>query len=407
MWWRGLAFAAVVGPSTTAWASDVQVTLAEDPAGVTVRIRGVDPGAMADKIVTSKHGALLFVPGDDAPPQRMRPLDRHRLDYVQIGRAGDRIAVRVVQRKKSVGSLSRFMRTTAVAGGFDVRIEDAAAKPVTAPASAVAAAPSADPSFDRDAALSKFAPHAIAAPPVAAVVHAPAPTPIPTPTSRAPQAPAAPAAAVAAPVAPTSRALAPGQDSEPAIVEAPAANDDGTRPASASADSASLDLGRSAPKIGMAWLATAVLAFSGLGMLWWRKRRPTLEAAQPLRVIARVAIGPKQQVVWIQANGRSLLVGATEQRIDLLADLAADAQAAVSSPTVATAMNIIAPPAAAAAPVAPTPPESTGRVAAFKQRLRAALGDELAGRNDEPPLPPHLEMLAGGEPRWIGRKESA
>ena len=47
-----------------------------------------------------------------------------------------------------------------------------------------------------------------------------------------------------------------------------------------------------------------------------------------------------------------------------------------------------------------------GRIAAFKQRLRAALGDELAGRTEEPALPPHLEMLTG-DPRWVGRRDAA
>lgn len=402
IWWRGLAFAATLGASSTALADDVAVTLVEDAGGVTVRIRGVDPGAMADKIVTSKHGALLFVPGDDAAPRRLRPLDRHRLDFVQIGRAGDRVAVRVVQRKKVTGSLSRFMRTTAVAGGFDVRIEDAAAKPLTAVP--VASTPT-DASFDRQAALSKFAPQATAAAPVAArAAQVPAAVPAPSQALPAPDAlpaPAADAPIVAAPVVDVARALAPGQTSKPVVVDV-APLEDGTRQASASADSASLDLGRSAPKIGMAWLATAMLAFSGLGMLWWRKRRPQLESAQPLRVIARVAIGPKQQVVWIHANGRSLLIGATEQRIDLLADLAIDAAAAPMSVAVPALQPVSAP-----SPVtAQGPAESTGRIAAFKQRLRAALGDELAGR-DEPVLPPHLEMLAGGDPRWVGRKESA
>lgn len=400
IWWRGLAFAATLGASTTAFADDVQVTLAEDAAGVTVKIRGVDPGAMADKIVTSKQGALLFVPGDEAVPQRLRPLDRHRLDFVQIGRAGDRVAVRVVQRKKAAGSLSRFMHTTAVAGGFDVRIEDASAKPVAA--AAVLAPAANDASFDRQAALSKFAPQA--AMPVAA--------PVAGPAAARPQAPvAAPAAELPAVTATTTAAvpaIAPALAPKPVFAdEAAPTTDDAPRQASATADSASIDLGRSAPKIGMAWLATAMLAFSGLGMLWWRKRRPQIEAAQPLRVIARVAIGPKQQVVWIQANGRSFLVGATEQRIDLLADLATEPAAAAQ----AVAMPVATPLAQqlAAAPMAmqsATPaPESTGRIAAFKQRLRAALGDELAGRNDEL-LPPHLEMLSG-DPRWVGRKESA
>ena len=43
-----------------------------------------------------------------------------------------------------------------------------------------------------------------------------------------------------------------------------------------------------------------------------------LDNPQPLRVMARVSIGPKQQIVWLSAGGRSLLVGSTEHRIELL-----------------------------------------------------------------------------------------
>ncbi|MBL8944850.1 MAG: hypothetical protein JNK45_16935, partial [Myxococcales bacterium] len=145
-----LAFvgALAIPPIAEAQAGEVSVTLAEDPGGVTVRIRGVAPDASADHIVTSKTGALLFVPGDEAMPQRLRPLERHRLDYVQIGRAGERVAVRVVQRKKAKGTLTKSMRTTPVPGGFDVRIEDNAGVTTVAPSAAATA------NFDRGAALS-------------------------------------------------------------------------------------------------------------------------------------------------------------------------------------------------------------------------------------------------------------
>ena len=121
----------------------------------------------------------------------------------------------------------------------------------------------------------------------------------------------------------------------------------------------------------------------------WRARRG--------RSAARVSIGPKQQIVWLSAGGRSLLVGSTEHRIELLADLTASpAEATAAIMTQAMGAEIPAP--------APAP-AADGKLAAFKQRLRAALGDELAGRNEEL-LPPHLEMLAG-DPRWVGRKDAA
>ncbi len=382
-----LALAGTLLAPALAEAGEVEVSLAEDPGGVTVRIRGLVEGAQADRIVTSRSGALLFVPGEDALPQRLRPLERHRLDYVQVGRAGDRVAVRVVQRKQAKGLLSKHMHSTPVAGGFDVRIQD-----VPVPASQLTPAPSTvgAVTLDHAAALAQIAGTQA---PVAVVAVAPTTAPV-APTIPAPQPVAVAAAAPAElPAMPSAQIF--GDDAL-----APDAVDDSPRWAAAAATSqqAPLDLKRSAPQIGMAWLATAMLAFSGLGLLWWRRRRPMLDAPQPLRVLARVAIGPKQQIVWISAGGRSLLVGATEQRIEMLADLSEPAAQGALAP------QPVADPVAAATAAATAAPD--GRVAAFKQRLRAALGDEVAGRHDEAVLPPHLEMLTG-DPRWVGRKETA
>jgi flagellar biogenesis protein FliO len=378
--WTTLGFAGALAIPSLAQAGEVSVTLVEDPGGVTVRIRGVDPDASADHIVTSKTGALLFVPGDEATPQRLRPLERHRLDFVQIGRAGSRVAVRVVQRKRAKGTLSKSMKTSPVAGGFDVRIEDNLVPTVIATTTT--------PAFDRGAALSRIVGDPVPLPATATTTTPPPPAVTAVPAL--PQAAAVGTATTAASV-PTTPAQAPFAD---AVAPPNEAVDDNPRWAAAATQQAPIDLARSAPQIGLAWLATAMLAFSGLGLLWWRRRRPVLETPQPLRVLARVGIGPKQQIVWISAGGRSLLVGATEQRIDLLADLSAPGAAAVP----------VEMPAAAVA-AAPTPAPD-GRIAAFKQRLRVALGDELSGRNEEPALPPHLEMLTG-DPRWVGRKESA
>ena len=87
---------------------------------------------------------------------------------MQIGRAGERVAVRVVQRKKAKGTLTKSMRTTPVPGGFDVRIEDNAGVTTVAPSAAATA------TFDRGAALSKIVgePLPLPAPVAAAVVPA-------------------------------------------------------------------------------------------------------------------------------------------------------------------------------------------------------------------------------------------
>jgi len=381
-----LAFASALALPTIAEAGEVDVSLAEDDNGVTVRIRGLEANAQADHIVTSKVGALLFVPGDDAMAQRMRPLERHRLDYVQVGRAGQRVAVRIVQRSKAKGLLSKHMTKTTVAGGFDVRIEDAPARSITTIAATV---PTTVTTTDRAATLARIAGDA----------PAPAPAAAPTPV-RIAAAPVAPALTPTAPTpVPTAPAAAPTvAAAELTVADEPAPSEDSTRWAAASTQQAPLELGRSAPQIGLAWLATAMLAFSGLGLVWWRRRRPLLDTPQPLRVMARVSIGPKQQIVWLSAGGRSLLVGSTEHRIELLADLTASpAEATAAIMTQAMSTEIPAP--------APAP-AADGKLAAFKQRLRVALGDELAGRNEEPLMPPHLEMLAG-DPRWVGRKDAA
>jgi flagellar biogenesis protein FliO len=383
-----LAFVGALTLPSLAEAGEVGVSLAEDDYGVTVRIRGLEANAQADHIVTSRAGALLFVPGDDAMAQRMRPLDRHRLDYVQVGRAGQRVAVRVVQRKKAKGLLSKHMTTTPVAGGFDVRIEDLSARPMKTIAAAVPTTVATTANNDRTAALARIA----GAPPALP----PAPPPVTIAAAPIAAAPVAAAPVAAAPVAAAPVAelpvIAPASDE--------VASDEGTRWAAASTQQGPLDIGRSAPQVGLAWLATAMLAFSGLGLVWWRRRRPMHETPQPLRVMARVSIGPKQQIVWLSAGGRSLLVGSTEHRIELLADLT-ESGATATAAIVAKAMG-------GEIPVnSPAPaPAADGKLAAFKQRLRAALGDELAGRNEEPMMPPHLEMLAG-DPRWVGRKDAA
>ncbi len=404
---------ALAVPSVAMADDDVTVALHEDESGVTLQIRGVSEPTH-EQVVTSKTGALLFVRGADATAQRLHPMGKHRLRFVQVGRAGERVAVRVVQRKAARGSLSKHLEMQPVAGGFDVRIDDGITPPIAAPVVAAAAEPAAQaPGFDRASALAKLsggAPAAAAAKPAPVVVQPLPPAPplakVAKPELAAPiaETPAVVTAEIAAPVAANELGGT-------AIEDAKAAPDDaGARWAgTANQDAAPIDLKTNAPRIGMAWLATAMLAFSGLGLVWWRRRRPVLSTPDALRVVAKVSIGPKQQIIWLSAGGRTLLVGATEHRIELLAELDQPQQAGASTPVAATpgAMPLGNIGITQAVAAAAAPGNNGQRVAAFKQRLRAALGDELAGRgNDtEPALPPHLEMLTG-EPRWA-RKDAA
>ncbi|HWB73641.1 MAG TPA: flagellar biosynthetic protein FliO [Nannocystaceae bacterium] len=387
----GLLGALAVPSIAAAADDDVTVALHEDEMGVTLQIRGVAENSH-EQVVTSKTGALLFVRGNDATAQRLHPMGKHRLRFVQIGRAGQRVAVRVVQRKAARGSLSKHMEMVEVPGGFDVRIDDGKAPAVVPEPIAVAQPSTPLPGFDRDGALAK-----LAGPPVVAARPAVKPIAVtPAAVEPAEEIEAAPAPranatedAKAAPAVKASATIEP--------VVAPSEDDGGARWAAAATQEAPLDLKASAPRIGMAWLATAMLAFSGLGFMWWRRRRPLITTPDALRVVAKVSIGPKQQILWLSAGGRTLLVGATEHRIELLCEL--------DQPNAAVAASASVVPNVAAA--APSTNNDGQRVAAFKQRLRAALGDELAGRNVEPDtgLPPHLEMLAG-EPRWA-RKDAA
>ncbi|HET6583826.1 MAG TPA: flagellar biosynthetic protein FliO, partial [Nannocystaceae bacterium] len=123
---------------------------------------------------------------------------------------------------------------------------------------------------------------------------------------------------------------------------------------------------------------------------WKIRKRKHVPEAEPLRVVSRVALGPKQQIVWLVAGDRALLVGATEHNISLISELG----------RVRNEMPVDFP--EASQPATATDPNAGGKIAAFKQKLRVALGDELAGKND---MPPHLELLTA-DPKWT-RKDTA
>lgn len=60
-----------------------------------------------------------------------------------------------------------------------------------------------------------------------------------------------------------------------------------------------------------------------LAMLWWLRRGRALSGNGPLKVIQAVAVGARERVVVLDAQGRRLLLGVTSNRIELLAELRA------------------------------------------------------------------------------------
>lgn len=60
-----------------------------------------------------------------------------------------------------------------------------------------------------------------------------------------------------------------------------------------------------------------------LAMLWWLKRGKALSGNGPLKVVQAVAVGARERVVVLDAQGRRLLIGVTPSRIELLAELRA------------------------------------------------------------------------------------
>lgn len=355
------AFVAALLGSDVASAGELSVNLRETDNGVVVEMRGIPSDAIKDEVITSKTGALLFLPQQTSPVRRISAPPKHRLDYVQVGQAGPKVAVRIVQRKKANGSLGKFMRSEPVPGGVDVYVEDGV-KP--APAAIVVPSAVVEPARDEatTAALAKIA-----------NIDEPAPTPEPAPVPAAIEPEPAPAPTTDlqdAKAAPRHEAPKQAGAFDEAIVE------NATPPS-----------GRT-----MGWIAIASLcAFAGLA-LWKAKKRSMPDTVESLRVVSKVALGPKQQIVWLVAGDRAMLVGATEQNIALISDLGrVRNDAAVDFPM--------------AAPAPTVDPSAGNKVAAFKQRLRSALSDEIAARGDGT-MPAHLELLTT-EPKWAQRKESA
>lgn len=63
-----------------------------------------------------------------------------------------------------------------------------------------------------------------------------------------------------------------------------------------------------------------------VAMLWWLKRGKALTGNGPVKIVQAVAVGARERVVVLDAQGRRLLIGVTASKIELLAELrAADA----------------------------------------------------------------------------------
>ncbi|GLQ87844.1 FliO/MopB family protein [Dyella flagellata] len=58
-----------------------------------------------------------------------------------------------------------------------------------------------------------------------------------------------------------------------------------------------------------------------LAMLWWLKRGKALSGNGPLKVVQAVAVGTRERVVVLDAQGRRLVIGVTPSKIELLAEL--------------------------------------------------------------------------------------
>lgn len=73
------------------------------------------------------------------------------------------------------------------------------------------------------------------------------------------------------------------------------------------------------------------------GALWWLQRRArrarSREVERPVRVLARQGIAAKAQVVLLEADGRRLLLGVTEQQITVLHDAAVISESGVQPET--------------------------------------------------------------------------
>jgi len=61
-----------------------------------------------------------------------------------------------------------------------------------------------------------------------------------------------------------------------------------------------------------------------LAWLWWLRRGVGAGGAQgPLKIVQALAVGPRERLVVVDAQGRRLVLGVTSARIELVAELRA------------------------------------------------------------------------------------
>lgn len=344
-------------------------SIQEDEGGVTVQVRGLRAEEADRSVITSKTGYLLFFDGYKASATRLRPKDKHRLAFAQIGQTKDRVAMRLTQNRRSKGALSGFVESTAVDGGIDFRITDD-----TAAVPADETNEQTDPGDE--ATLDSTERAATLAALQASLEDELEPSPVP------PDPDAAVADTPQNEASPSVDELAEPEEEVPAQSQTGAFLE-------ASEDS-------EGPPIVRGTIAFIGLIAAGAAALWWTKHRGRNAADAGLTVVSRVGVGPKQAVVWVRAGSRELLLGATERRIEVLAELG-PAGAAPANASLAASAAVGAPEPTAPSPAAPA------RIAAFKAKLERALGDELSRtpphEDEDDGTPPHLRVLTE-DPRW-------
>lgn len=60
-----------------------------------------------------------------------------------------------------------------------------------------------------------------------------------------------------------------------------------------------------------------------LAMLWWLRRGRALSGNGPMKVVQAVAVGARERVVVLDAQGRRFMLGVTPSKIELIAELRA------------------------------------------------------------------------------------